>query len=248
MRLAGKVAIVTGGARGIGRAIVARFACEGASVAIVDCSAPADLDELMRSCAATGRDALWIEADVGNPSAHDLILQGTIERYGRLDVLVNNAGMQIREPFLDARVESWDRVFDVNLKGPYFLSQRAAYAMMPGGGIINVASIHDETPHRGNSIYCLTKAAMKMVTKSLALELAERRIRVNSISPGAIATNINQDVLSNEEIRRRLIAEIPLARIGVPEDIAGAAVFLASGESDYITGSTLYVDGGLLLG
>jgi glucose 1-dehydrogenase len=247
MRLEGKTAIVTGGARGIGCAIVTRFACEGASVVIVDSSAPSNLEELMRNCAESGRPALWIEADIGNPDGHELILQRTLERYGRLDVLVNNAGVQIRESFLDAQVETWDRVLAVNLKGPYFLSQRAAFVMKPGGGIINIASIHDEAPHRGNSIYCLSKAAMKMLTKSLALELAERRIRVNSISPGAIETNINKDVLSNEEFRERLVAEIPLARIGVPEDIAGAAVFLASAESDYVTGSTLYVDGGLLL-
>jgi len=247
MRLEGKAAIVTGGARGIGAAITQRFAREGAAVAIVDRSAPSDLDVLIEDCAAGGRPPRWIEADIGDADVHGMIVRSTVERLGKLDILVNNAGMQIREPFLEACVESWDRIFGVNLKGPYFLSQRAALAMAQGGSIINIASIHDEMPHRNNSIYCLTKAAMRMLTKSLALELAERRIHVNSISPGAIATDINRDVLSDEDFRRRLAAEIPVGRIGVPEDIVGAAVYLASAESEYVTGSTIYVDGGLLL-
>jgi glucose 1-dehydrogenase len=237
VRLAGKVAIITGGARGIGAAIAGRFAREGACVAIVDCLRPDD----------AAPPPLWIEADVADLDTHGPIVCRTVERFGRLDVLVNNAGTQIREGFLDARPESWDRIFGVNLKGPYFLTQHAAQAMEQGGSIINIASIHDEAPHCNNSIYCLTKAAMKMLTKSLALELAERRIRVNSISPGAIETNINRDVLTDERFRRHLAAEIPLGRIGVPEDIAGAAVYLASADSDYVTGSTFYVDGGLLL-
>jgi len=238
MRLEGKVAIVTGGSGGIGAAIVSRFVREGASVTIVDTSEPSN-----RADAGTP----WIEADIANPDVYGLIVRECLDRYGKLDVLVNNAGIQIREPFLEAKVESWNRIFAVNLKAPYFLAQRAALAMEKGGTIINIASVHDETPHRHNSIYCLTKAAMRMLTKSLALELAERGIRVNSISPGAIATNINRDVLSDEDSRRRLMAQIPLARIGVPEDIAGAAVFLASAESSYVTGATLYIDGGLLL-
>jgi glucose 1-dehydrogenase len=247
MRLENKAAIVTGGARGIGAAIVRQFAQEGASVTIVDCSAPPNLDALMQNCAESGRPPLWIESDIASPEVHEPIVRRTIERFGKLDILVNNAGIQIRESFLEARPETWDRIFGVNLKGSYFLAQRAALAMPHGGKIINIASVHDETPHRNNSIYCLTKAAMKMLTKSLALELSERRIHVNSISPGVIATDINRDVLADEEFRRRLAAQVPLRRIGVPEDIAGAAVYLASAESDYVTGSTLYVDGGLLL-
>jgi glucose 1-dehydrogenase len=247
MRLAGRVAIVTGGARGIGAAIVRRFLCDGAAVAAVDCSAPPDMDELLRNCRASRSELLWIEADVADTDTHEQIVRRTLERFGKLRVLVNNAGIQIREPFLAARLESWDRIFGVNLKGPYFLSQRAALNMDQGGRIINIASVHDETPHRNNSIYSITKAAMKMLTKSLALELAERRINVNSISPGAIGTDINRDVLSDEKVRRQLATSIPLGRIGVPDDIVGAAVYLASPESDYVTGSTLYVDGGLLL-
>jgi glucose 1-dehydrogenase len=240
MRLEGKVAIVTGGAGGIGAAIVRRFAHEGAAVTIVDCSAPESREDHPVK-------PLWVQVDIADCAGHDQIIRRTVEHFGHLDILVNNAGVQIRESFLEARMESWDRIFGVNLKGPYFLSQRAAVNMGAGGKIINVASVHDKTPHRNNSIYCLTKAAMKMLTKSLALELAEYRINVNSISPGAIATDINRDVLSDEGFRRQLAETIPLGRIGSPDDIAGAAVYLASGESDYVTGSTFYVDGGLLL-
>jgi glucose 1-dehydrogenase len=247
MKLEERVAIVTGGARGIGAAIARRFLREGAAVAVVDCSAPANVGQLLGDCGRCRPEPLWIEADVADTDTHEQIVRRTLERFGKLHILVNNAGIQIREPFLAARLESWDRIFGVNLKGPYFLSQRAALNMDQGGRIINIASVHDETPHRNNSIYCLTKAAMKMLTKNLALELAERHINVNSISPGAIGTDINRDVLSDEEFRRQLAANIPLGRIGVPDDIAGAAVYLACPDSDYVTGSTLYVDGGLLL-
>lgn len=240
MKLQGKVAIVTGGSGGIGAAIVRRFAREGAAVVIADYSVPSFAEKHQV-------EPFWIQADVADCARHEQIVNCAVERFGKLDILVNNAGVQVREEFLKANIESWDRIFGVNLKGPYFLSQRAALKMGRGGRIINIASIHDETPHRNNSIYCLTKAGMKMLTKSLALELADCCINVNSISPGAIATDINRDVLSDEEFRRHLASEIPLGRIGIPDDITGAAVYLASGESDYVTGSTFYVDGGLLL-
>jgi glucose 1-dehydrogenase len=245
MKLRGKAAIVTGGAGGIGAAIARRFVEEGAAVVVLDCIAPASGKEAGGDC--HGNAPLWIEADVADTENHGRILAETVERLEGLDILVNNAGVQIREPFLEARCESWDRIFAVNLKGPYFLSQRAALQMRPGGRIINIASVHDQIPHRNNSIYCLTKAAMKMLTKCLALELAERGIRVNAISPGAIETGINRDVLSDDSFRQTLVERIPVGRVGSPADIAGLAVYLASQESDYITGSTYYVDGGLLL-
>lgn len=247
MRLERKVAIVTGGARGIGAAIVRRFAQEGAAVTIVDCSASAELGGLMQICADCGREALWIKGDIADLEIHERIVGQTLERFGEVHLLVNNAGIQIREPFAQARVESWDRIFGVNLKGPYFLSQLVASRMGQGGRIINIASVHDTRPHRNNSIYCLTKAAMKMLTRSLALELADRQINVNAISPGAIETNINKDVLSSAAFRRQLADSIPLGRIGAPDDVAGAAVYLAAADSEYVTGSTFYVDGGLLL-
>jgi glucose 1-dehydrogenase len=245
MRLGRKVAIVTGGARGIGAAIVKRFAEEGATVVALDCAAPENWEDFKGHRHAT--EAIRVQADVAETEAHARVVAETLERFGRIDILVNNAGLQIREPFLQARRESWDRIFDVNLKAPYFLAQRAALHMQSGGRIINIASVHDEIPHRNNSIYCLSKAGMKMLTKSLALELAEKGIRVNAISPGAIETGINKDVLSDESFRQRLVEHIPAGRVGSPGEIAGLAVYLASDESDYVTGSTFYVDGGLLL-
>jgi glucose 1-dehydrogenase len=237
MRLDGKVAIVTGGARGIGAAIAGQFVREGAWVTVADRCAAGD----------SGPRTAFFEADIGNLESHPALIAATVERFGKLDILVNNAGIQIREPFAEASPLSWDRTFAVNLKGPFFLSQHAVRSMSAGGKIINIASVHDETPHRGSSIYSLTKSAMKMLTKCLALELAPLGIDVNSISPGAIATGMNQDALSDPDFRDRLAARIPLGRIGKPEDIAGAAVYLASAESDYMTGTTIYVDGGLLL-
>jgi glucose 1-dehydrogenase len=172
-----------------------------------------------------------------------------MENFGALHILVNNAGIEIHEPFLKASVETWEHTFAVNLRGPYFLSRKAAEAMIPSGGgkIINISSVHDAEPLRNRAIYSITKGGMMMMTKSLALELAEHRINVNSISPGAILTDMNRKSLSETGRMEKVLAKIPCQRIGDIGDIAGAAVFLASAESDYVTGSTIYVDGGFLL-
>lgn len=235
-RLNGKTAIVTGGARGIGAAIVSRFVAEGASVCVLD-----------RNAGAPPPNVVVMDADVADLNAHPKLVAKVIERFARLDILVNNAGMQIRRSFLDASPADWDRVFDVNLKGAYFLAQRAAQHMEPGACMINISSIHDVRPPRGNSMYAISKAGVQMMTRCLALELSEKGIRVNAIAPGAIATDINRDVLSDDQFRERLEQRIPSKRIGVPDDISGAAVFLASEDSGYMTGATLYIDGGLLL-
>jgi glucose 1-dehydrogenase len=162
---------------------------------------------------------------------------------------VNNAGIEFHEPFLQASVPTWERTLGVNLRGPYFLSRVAAEVMRRSGGgkIINISSVHDVTPLRDRAIYSISKGGMAMLVKSLALELAEYNIHVNAISPGAILTDMNRESLSDPTRRARLLDQIPLGRIGRAEDIVGAAVYLASPESDYVTGSTLYVDGGLLL-
>ena len=168
-----------------------------------------------------------------------------------MDILVNNAGIEFHESVLDASAETWQRTIDVNLRGAYFLSCKAASLMSSGskgGSIINISSVHDVEPLRNRAIYSISKGGLMMLTKSLALELAVHNIRVNAISPGAILTDMNRARLSNSAKRDRLLARIPLQRIGEPEEIGGAAVFLASAESSYVTGTTIYVDGGLLLG
>jgi glucose 1-dehydrogenase len=238
MRLDKKVAMVTGAASGIGRAIALAFLKEGAAVAAID---------LTDTQSEQSEKVLTAKGDISDPAIQRRLLEATLTRFGRVDILVNNAGMRIKAPFLEATSEAWDSILDVNLKAPYFLAQQTAKTMMPGGRIINIASVHDERPHAGNSIYSISKAGIKMLTKALARELAERGILVNAISPGAIETGMNRDVLGNQEARRAVESRIPLGRVGCTEDIAKAAIYLASRDSEYVTGATIYVDGGLLL-
>lgn len=249
MRLEERVAIVTGGGRGIGSAIAKGLAAEGAAVVVNYSRSAAGAQQVASEIGSAGGKAVPLQADVKDLASHERLVAAALDRFGRLDILVNNAGIEFREPFLEAKPESWDLTFGVNLKGAYFLSQKAARAMtrFGGGKILNVSSIHDEAPIRNLSIYSMTKGGMKMMTKSLAFELAEHRINVNSLSPGAILTDINREVLGDPAYRARVIEKIPWKRIGDVQDLVGAAVFLCSAESDYITGATLYVDGGILL-
>ncbi len=266
MRLNGSVAIVTGGARGIGQAIALGLAREGASVVVNDlpehgsaagaagagaAGAPgaAGAANVARRICESGGQAMALTADVRDPTERDRLVSTAVERFGRLDVLVNNAGVQIREPFLQTRPETWAQTLAVNLTAPYFLSQKAALAMMQSGGgrIINISSVHDHHPLRDRSAYAISKGGMAMLTKALAFELAEHRINVNAIAPGAILTDMNRESLAVPENRRRCMEKIALQRLGGAEDLVGAAVFLASSDSAYVTGATLYVDGGMLL-
>jgi len=249
MRLAGKAAIVTGAGRGIGRAIALGYAREGASVAVNYSRSRDAAEDAVREIRAADGRAIAVQADVANLDDHERLIDETRAAFGRLDILVNNAGIEINEPVLESKRETWDRTLDVNLKGSYFLAVGAARVMAGSGGgkIVNISSVHDVEPLRNRAIYSITKSGLLMLVKSLALELAEYGIYVNGISPGAILTDMNRAHLTDPPRRERLLASIPLKRIGDPEDVVGAAVFLASAESDYITGTTIYVDGGLLL-
>lgn len=190
-----------------------------------------------------------MQGDVADLSVHDFLIAAAVDSFGRLDILVNNAGVEVRQPFLEARPQTWDFIFSVNLRGAYFLSQKAALKMIAqdGGKILNISSVHDHSPHCNNSIYAITKGGMEMMTRCLALELAGHGINVNSLAPGAVLTDINREVLADAAFRDQVTNMIPWKRIGDVNDIAGAAVFLVSPEAGYITGATLYVDGGLLL-
>jgi glucose 1-dehydrogenase len=198
--------------------------------------------------AADGRAALC-RADVGDLAQLDQLIDSALSNFGRLDVLVNNAAIDRRVSAIDAGPADWDRVMDINLKGAFFLAQKAARVMREqgGGAILNISSVHDEQAHRNNSIYTIAKGGMKMMTRNLALEWAEYGIRVNSLSPGAILTDMNRAILANEENRQRVLGLIPLRRVGDADELLGAALLLVSAEGSYITGSTFYVDGGLLL-
>jgi glucose 1-dehydrogenase len=249
MRLNGKVAIVTGACKGIGRAIAVGYAREGAAVVAGDRLCSECGRALLQEISAVGGKGTAVQVDVSNLAEHEKLITTAVQQFGGLDILVNNAGVELHESVLDAEPETWEQVISVNIRGAYFLSSRAASAMAASGGgkIINISSVHDFQPLRNRAIYSISKGGMMMMTKSLALELAENNICVNSISPGAILTDMNRKSLADPAKRERMISRIPLRRIGSPEDIVGAAVFLASSEADYVTGTTLYVDGGLLL-
>lgn len=248
MRLQNKTAIVTGAARGIGKAIAEGYAREGASVIVADIlgeQAEATAAEIR----ATGGSAIAVTVDLADLNTHETLVNTACEQFGRLDILVNNAAIEPRALFLDATPQDWEQTLNINLRAPYFLSQHAARAMLKTGGgrIINLASTHDQRPLRNISIYTITKGGLQMLTKALALELAEHRINVNAIAPGAILTDLNRSVLEDETYHAKVTAKIPQGRIGATADIVGAAIFLASDEAAYVTGTTIYVDGGLLL-
>ncbi len=250
MKLESRVAVVTGAGRGIGAALARGLAREGASVVVNYSRSTAQAEEVAAGIRATGGRALTVQADVRRLAEHGRIVDAAVDGFGRLDILVNNAGIEFREPFLTTTEEQFEETLAVNLKGVYFLSQQAARAMLragSGGKIINISSCHDAVPLALRSAYSVSKGGLAMLTKALALELAEHHVNVNALSPGAILTEMNQGTLSNPEVRARLLARIPWNRLGETEDCVGAAVFLASADSDYVTGATLYVDGGLLL-
>lgn len=247
--LTGRVAIVTGGSRGIGRAIALGMARAGASVVVNYAVNQEAAAEVVGEIVAAGGSAVDVRSDVGDVSQHERLIAAARERFGRLDILVNNAATTRREPFLEATPGAWDETMGVNLKGVYFLSQAAARLMegQRSGKIINISSVHDERPMADNSVYNISKAGLVMLTKSLALELAKKGIQVNCVSPGAILTDETRDRVSDPIRRSRVLAKIPANRIGDPEDVVGAVVMLASPASDYVTGTTVYVDGGMLL-
>ncbi len=250
MRLKDRVAIVTGAGRGIGVALAKGFAREGAAVVVNYSRSAAEAERVVADVVAAGSRAVAVQADVRNLTEHQRLIDAAFKHFGGLDILVNNAGLEYREPFLTTTEEQFDHTLGVNLKGVYFLSQKAARAMVQagkGGRIINISSCHDTVPLNLRSAYSVSKGGLAMLTKSLALELAEHKINVNAVSPGAILTEMNNASLSVPEVRARLVARIPCNRLGATEDCVGAVIFLASVESDYVTGTTIYVDGGLLL-
>ncbi len=246
--LLGRCAIVTGASRGIGRALALGFARAGADVvANFAPDQPEPLD-LIAEIAATGRSAVAVQADVGRLEEHARLVDAAMTRFGRIDILVNNAAIKGKAPFLDVAEANWDELMGVNLKGPYFLAQRVARAMIAAGTrgrIINVTSNHESKPLRGSSLYSISKSDLGMLTQVLALELTPHGITVNRLIPGSFATMMNRDALENPVRRAEVGKFIPLGRMGEPEDLVAAAVFLAGPGADYITGSGIRVDGGL---
>jgi NAD(P)-dependent dehydrogenase (short-subunit alcohol dehydrogenase family) len=242
MSLKGKVAIVTGSRRGIGYGIALAMSKEGCNVVVSDIDQK-DCEKVVKEVEKTGVNGLAVKCDVSKKSEVDALIAKTMKKFGRLDILVNNAGIFPSVPFLDMTEENWDKVLNVNLKGVFLCSQAAAKVMEPGSKIVSIASIAAFVGFQGLTHYCASKGGINGMTRALALELAPKKINVNAVAPGAIDTP-GASVASNEEVRKQTIAAIPWARMGVPEDIANAVVFLASDKSDYITGQTVIVDGG----
>ena len=249
MRLEGQVAIVTGAGSGNGRGIAVRFVEEGASVMIADVD-EAGMQDTAALVARAGGESLVATADVRARDQVTSMIEQTTARFGRLDILVNNAGVETLVPFLDLSEAEWDRIVDTNLKGAYLCGQVAARAMVAAGRagtIINIASINAKMALAGQAHYTSSKGGLIMLTKAMALDLAAHGIRVNGIGPGVIETKMTERSLADPERRAMLLGRIPLGRVGQPRDIANAALFLASEEAGYITGTTLYVDGGWLI-
>jgi NAD(P)-dependent dehydrogenase (short-subunit alcohol dehydrogenase family) len=237
------VAAITGAAQGNGRAIAEAFVREGAAVMV------ADLDAGLARAAANelGRSAATA-MDVRSADDAARLMSETVSRFGRLDVLVNNAGVIGRHDFLDITEEEWDRVLDVNLKGSFLCAQAAARRMKEQGGgtIINLASVNAISVNPTTVHYCVSKGGVVTLTKAMALALAQHGIRVNAIGPGPVRTNLSRERLDDPQAYAATVAHIPMGRVAEPPDLAGAATFLASDESSYITGITLFVDGGWL--
>ena len=248
MRLKDKVALVTGANSGIGKAIAGRFAAEGAHVAVNYLPGGTKDADVQAQLATYGTPGLAVAGDVSKRADVERIVAEIVAKFGRLDIAVNNAGIEIKKPFLEVTDDEWNKVLGVNLFGAYLVSQTAARQMIKqgqGGKVIFVSSGHEDIPVPEYTAYCASKGGVRMMMRNLAMELAPYRINCNNIAPGAIATPINQSVLDDPQAKKNAISEIPWGRFGRPDEVASVAVFLAGDESDYVTGSTYYVDGGL---
>jgi glucose 1-dehydrogenase len=247
-RLDGKVVAITGGDQGIGRAIAERLAKEGADVALCYRSNKKGADEVVAELQKMGRKAAAMQADVGKVADGQRFISEAVAQLGRVDILVNNAGLERRADFWDVTEQDYDLVLDVNLKGPFFVTQAFVKHRMQvkaGGKVINISSVHEELPFPHFASYCASKGGLKMMTRNLSIELAPLGITINSIAPGAIETPINKNLLNDPAKLKPLLENIPLNRLGKPEDVAGVAAFLASSDADYMTGTTTLIDGGL---
>jgi len=249
MLLKDKVAIVTGAATGIGQGIAIRFAREGAAVVVDYVGGPEAANQTQEAIRAAGGKSIAVAGDVSNPDQVQHLVDAAVSAFGRLDIVVNNAGIEKKFDFVDYPLAAVQKILAVNLVGPFLVSQAAARQMIKqgqGGRIINISSIHEDLPMPTNAAYCASKGGLRMLTRTIAVELAKYNITVNNIGPGAVYTPIDADIQAKPELEKALMAEIPLNRWGKPEEIAGLAVYLASDEASYVTGSTYFIDGGML--
>ncbi len=249
MRLSQKVAIVTGAVTGIGRALAVTMAREGAAVAVDYRGHEDEANALVDELGRRGGRALAVHADVTRAEDVEQLVEQTVAAFGRLDVMVNNAGVEEKHPFLETPHAVWDKVLAVNLTGPWLCSQAAARQMAAqgaGGRIINISSVHEDLPMPTNAPYCAAKGGLRMLMRTVAVELAPHHITVNNIGPGAIDTPMDAPLKAHPDQLRALLDEIPLGRMGTPDEVAELAVYLASDAAAYVTGATFFIDGGMM--
>ncbi|MFB2920948.1 SDR family oxidoreductase [Aerosakkonema funiforme] len=255
--LKGQKALVTGGSSGIGEAIVRALAKAGASVAINYHSHPENADNILDDIKADKGEAIAIQADVSKEDEVQAMFSQMYKQFGTIDILVNNAGLQKDAPFLEMTLQQWNTVIGINLTGYFLCAREAAKEFVrrgvkpdissAAGKIIFISSVHEVIPWAGHVNYAASKGGINMMMRSIAQELAPQKIRVNSIAPGAIKTDINKSAWSTPEAEAKLLTLIPQKRVGEPEDIGKVAAWLASDDTDYINGATIFVDGGMTL-
>jgi glucose 1-dehydrogenase len=248
-RLTGKIAVVTGSGSGIGQAIAERLALEGASLVVDYRDHIEQAQATQQKIAAAGGKSILVQADVSKLADCANLIEQAWQQLGSCDILVNNAGIEKSADFIDVTEADFDAVMDVNFKGAFFLTQafvRKLVAAKRPGRVINISSVHEDMVFPHFSTYCASKGAMRMLMRDLAVELGPLGITVNNIAPGAINTPINTALLANKPKLDALLANIPLGRLGKPEEVAGVAAFLASEDGAYVTGSTYFLDGGLI--
>lgn len=248
-RLAGKVAVVTGSGSGIGQSIAEKLGAEGATCVVDYRNHPEQAQTTVDAVTAAGGRAIMVQADVSVLADCTRLIDEAWQQLGSCDILVNNAGIEKRADFVDVTEADYDAVLGVNLKGPFFLTQafvRRLKAANKPGRVINISSVHEDMVFPHFSTYCVSKGGIRMLMRDLAVELGPLGITVNNIAPGAISTPINTALLNDKPKLDALLANIPLGRLGKPEEIAALAAFLASDDAAYITGSTYVIDGGLM--
>lgn len=249
MKLDGKVAVVTGAATGIGQAIAVAFAEAGASVVVDFVGSPTAPAETINRINAAGGRAISFAADVSKPDTVTALVRKAVSAFGKLDIFVNNAGIEKKFPIVDFPLEEWEKIVAVNLTGPFLCSQAAAKQMIAqghGGRIINISSVHEDLPMPTNAPYCATKGGLRMLMRTMAVELAPHQITVNNIGPGATFTPIDKEIEEDPKLNEQILSGIPLRRWGKPEEVAQLALYLASDAAAYMTGSTYFIDGGML--
>lgn len=247
--LKGKVAIVTGASSGIGQGIAKRLGSEGARIIVDYVGTPEGADETVRSIREAGSEGEAVKADVTRMEDVKKLVDTAWDRFGSADVLINNAGMERKSAFTETPESDYDQVMSVNLRGPFFLTQafvRRLRDAKKAGSIVNISSVHEDMVFPGFATYCCSKGGLRMLMRDLAVELGPLGITVNNVAPGAVATPINKALLEDKPKLNALLANIPLGRMGTPEDVAGLVAFLCSDDASYITGSTFVVDGGLM--